>query len=155
MSLLTQLAPITKDRESLGWECHERAEAKWGERGTCRAVRCRRCRRRRLMAWNTWPRCTARPSAIQPRMAAPTDAARSTRRAREPSSPGSSRSPSAPAGGGAVVLLPELVKNPAAWTGNGGRRCRSSTRHNSIAASQIGGGRRPQYGRVGAPVSLT
>ena len=32
------------------------------------------------MAWNTWPRCTARPSAIQPRMAAPTDAARSTRR---------------------------------------------------------------------------
>jgi len=59
-------------------------------------VRCRRCRRRRLTAWNTWPRCTARPSAIQPLMAVPTDAARSTRRASEPSCPGSLRGPSAP-----------------------------------------------------------
>ena len=123
-----------------------------GKGGTCRAVRCRRCRRRRLMAWNTWPRCTARPSAIQPRMAAPTDAARSTRRASEPSCPGTSRGPSAPregggggGGGGAVALLPELVKNPAVGTGSGGRRRRSSTRSSSIAASQR---RRPPVRRA-------
>lgn len=119
-----------------------------GKVGTCRAVRCRRCRRRRLMVWNTWPRCTARPSAIQPRMAAPTDAARSTSRASEPSCPASSRGPSAPGGaggGGAVALLPELVKNPEAGMGSGGRRRRSSTRSSSIAASQR---RRPPYGRL-------
>jgi len=140
-----QLASITKESS------HELAEAKWGKGGTCRAVRCRRCRRRRLMEWNTWPRCTARPSVIQPRMAAPTDAARSTRRTSEPSCPGSSRGPSAQrggggGGGGAVALLPELVKNPAAGTGSGGRRYRSS----SISASRLRRGGGPSTAGWGA-----
>jgi hypothetical protein len=41
-------------------------------------------------------------------------------------------------------LLPELVKNPAAVTENGGHRRRSSTRSSSIAASEA----EAQYGRV-------
>ena len=122
----------------------ERERRNWGQnKSTWRAVRCWRWRRRRLTAWKTCPRCTARPSAIHPRMAAHTDAARSTRRASEPSCPGSSRGPSAAGGGcgggggeGARASHPELVKNPAAGTGagSGGRRRRSSVRSSSIAA---------------------
>lgn len=99
-------------------------------------MRWRRRRRRRLMAWKMWPRCTARPAAIHPRMAAHTDAARSTRCASDPSCSDSSAE-STGAGGGARGALPELVKNVAAAR-IGGRRHRSNTRNgvNMVAANR-------------------
>jgi hypothetical protein len=80
------------------------------------------------MAWKTWPRCTARPAAIQPLMAVDTDAARSSRCAREPSSCSEPSADSAGAGGGARGSLPELVKKVAAAEWIGSRRHRSNAR---------------------------
>jgi len=79
-------------------------------------------------------------------LAAPTDAARSTRRGQRALLPWILAAPLRPSppggGGGAVALHQELVKNPAAGTGSGGPRRRSS----SIEAFRGGG--RTQYGRA-------
>jgi hypothetical protein len=90
------------------------------------------------MAWKTWPRCTARPAAIQPLMAVDTDAARSSRCAREPSSCSEPSADSAGAGGGARGSLPELVKKVAAAEWIGSRRHRSTARSCSNMAGATG-----------------
>lgn len=124
------------------------------ERETWRAARWRRRRRRRLTAWKTCPRCTARPSPIHPRMAAHTDADRSTRCASDPSRSASSAAGRGGGGGRAIRAPPELAKKVATATataaeGIGGRRRRSSARSmvwlrcgNSSSSCRCSGARR-------------
>lgn len=123
------------------------------ERETWRAARWRRRRRRRLTAWKTCPRCTARPSPIHPGW-------RRTRRrplhrcASDPSRSASSAAGRGGGGGRAIRAPPELAKKVATATataaeGIGGRRRRSSARSmvwlrcgNSSSSCRCSGARR-------------